>query len=149
VDSSLLELAIFLPFLLLTALALWRSGVRERSVIREELAGEVGRAVSAGEYAEIVADRVLRTRRIDPLRRRASAALVNAQHELAFRKRRVRHEGRDPDRDGLAVAWREEIWRLRAVVSAPPTAGLASELSDALARSSYKRLACNLDGTME
>lgn len=125
VGSSLLELAIFLPFLLLTALALWRSSVRERRVIREELAGEVGGAVSAGEYAEIVADRVLRTRRIDPLRPRASAALVNAQHELAFRKRRVRHEGRDPDRDTLAVAWRDEIWRLRAVVSSPHTAGLS------------------------
>jgi len=125
IGSSLLELAIFLPFLLLTALALWRSSVRERRVIREELAGEVGRALSAGEYAEIVADRVLRTRRIDPLRPRASAALVYAQHELAFRKRRVRHEGRDPDRDRLALAWRDEIWRLRAVVSSPPTAGLS------------------------
>ena len=125
IGSSLLELAIFLPFLLLTALALWRSSVRERRVIREELAGEVGRAVSAGEYAEIVADHVLRTRRIDPLRPRASAALVYAQHELAFRKRRVRHEGRDPDRDRLALAWRDEIWRLRAVVSSPPTAGLS------------------------
>ncbi len=30
---------------------------------REELAGERGRAVSHGEYNEIVADRVLRTRR--------------------------------------------------------------------------------------
>ena len=125
VGSSLLELAIFLPFLLLTALALWRSSVRERRVIREELAGEVGGAVSAGEYAEIVVDRVLRTRRIDPLRPRASAALVNAQHELAFRKRRVRHEGRDPDRDTLAVAWRDEIWRLRAVVSPRGAAGLS------------------------
>src|SRR5262245_42419961 len=124
VGSSLLELAIFLPFLLLTALALWRSSVRERRVIREELAGEIGRAVSAGEYAEIAADHVLRTRRIDPLRPRASAALVYAQHELAFRKRRVRHEGRDPERDSLAVAWRDEIWRLRAVVSLP-TAGLS------------------------
>jgi hypothetical protein len=122
VGSSLLELAIFLPFLLITALALWRSSVRERRVIREELAGEVGRAVSAGEYAEIVADHVLRTRRIDPLRPRASAALVYAQHELAFRKHRVRHEGRAPDRDSLAVAWRDEIFRLRAVVSSPPTA---------------------------
>jgi hypothetical protein len=118
----LLELAIFLPFLLLTALALWRSSVRERRVIREELAGEVGGAVSAGEYEEIVADRVLRTRRIDPLRPRASAALVN---ELAFRKRRVRHEGRDPDRDTLALAWRDEIWRLRAVVSSRGAAGLS------------------------
>jgi protease PrsW len=125
VGSSLLELAIFLPFLLLTALALCRSSVRERRVIREELAGEVGGAVSAGEYAEIVADRVLRTRRIDPLRPRASAALVNAQHELAFRKRRVRHKGRDPDRDSLALAWREEIFRLRAVVSPRGAAGLS------------------------
>ena len=125
IGSSLLELAIFLPFLLLTALALWRSSVRERRVIREELAGEVRGAVSAGEYAEIVADRALRTRRIDPVRPRASAALVNSQHELAFRKRRVRHEGRDPDRDRLALAWRDEIWRLRAVVSSPPTAGLS------------------------
>jgi protease PrsW len=125
VGTSLLELAIFLPFLLIAALALWRSSVRERRVIREELAGEVGRAVNAGEYAEIVADRVLRTRRIDPLRPRASAALVYAQHELAFRKRRVRHEGRDPDCDGLALAWRDEIFRLRAVVSLPPTAGLS------------------------
>jgi len=50
---------------------------------------------------------------------------VNAQHELAFRKRRVRHEGRDPDRDSIAVGWRVEIWRLRAVVSPPPTAGLS------------------------
>ena len=104
VSSSLLELTIFLPFLLITALALWRSCVRERRVIREELAGEVGRTVSAGEYEEIVADRVLRTRRIDPMRPRASAALVNAQHELAFRKRYARHEGRDPERDRLVVA---------------------------------------------
>src|SRR5262249_57267463 len=42
-SSSLLELAIFLPFLLLTALALWRSSVRERRVIRQQLAGHVGR----------------------------------------------------------------------------------------------------------
>jgi len=72
--------------------------------------------VSHGEYEEIVADRVLRTRRINPLRPRNSAALVNAQHELAFRKRRVRNAGRDPDHDSLVVEWRAAIWRLRAVV---------------------------------
>jgi hypothetical protein len=115
-SSSLLELTIFLPFLLITALALWRSSVRERRVICEELAGEVGRTVSQGEYEEIVGDRMLRTRRVDPMRRRASAALVNAQHELAFRKRRVSDEGQDPDRDSITVEWREEIWRLRVAV---------------------------------
>jgi protease PrsW len=113
VSSSLLELTIFLPFLLITGLALWRSSKRERQVIREELAGEVGRTVSADEYEEIVGDRL---RRFDPMRPRFSAALVNAQHELAFRKRRVRDEGLEPDRDSLAVGWRVEIWRLRAAM---------------------------------
>jgi hypothetical protein len=72
--------------------------------------------VSAGEYEEIVADGMLRTRRIDPMRRHVSAALVNAQHELAFRMRRVRDKGQDPERDILAAGWREEIWRLRVAV---------------------------------
>jgi hypothetical protein len=85
-------------------------------VIREELAEEVGRAVSPDDYQEIVDDRMLRTRRIDRAHRRASAALINAQHELAFRKRRVRDEGRDPELDGLAAGWRDEIRHLRATV---------------------------------
>jgi hypothetical protein len=50
------------------------------------------------------------------MRPRASAALVNAQHKLAFRKRRVKDQGEDPDRDGLAAGWRAEIWRLQAAV---------------------------------
>ncbi len=116
VSDTLMRLTIFLPFFLLVALAVWRSGVWERRVIREELAEEVGRAVSPGEYQEIVGDRMLRTRRIDRMRRRASAALTNAQHELAFRKRRVRDEGNNPELDGLAAGWRDEIRRLRTAV---------------------------------
>ena len=114
-SHSLMELTIFFPFLLIMAIALWRSGVWERRVIREELAGEVGRAVTPGEYHEIARDRILRTRRIDRMRRRASAALVNAQHELAFRRRRARDEDYDPERDLLVLGWREEIRRLRPV----------------------------------
>jgi hypothetical protein len=121
----LLELTLFLPFLLITALALWRSSVRERKVIREELAGEVGRTFSQREYEEIVGDRMLRTRRIDPMRPRASAALVNAQHELAFRKRYARGKGRDPDLDSLVAGRRDQIWRLRAVASPLRTAELS------------------------
>lgn len=116
VSGSLTQLAIFLPFLLIAALALWRSGVWERRVIREELAGEVGRAVSPVEYQEIVRDRIFRTRRVKGMGRRVSAALVNAQHELAFRKRRVRDEGKDPELDRLANDWRGEIRRLRTTV---------------------------------
>jgi RsiW-degrading membrane proteinase PrsW (M82 family) len=111
--GTLLQLTTFLPFAAIAGIALWRSGVWERRVIREELADEIGRAVTAKEYADIVRDRLLRTRRIDRMHRRASAALVNAQHELAFRKRRVRDERGDPDRDLLAAGWREDIQRLR------------------------------------
>jgi RsiW-degrading membrane proteinase PrsW (M82 family) len=114
--GSLVELTIFLPFVVIMAIALWRSGVWERRVIREELAEEVGREVSRDEYQRIAADRMFRTRRIDRLHPRESAALVNAQHELAFRKRHVRDAGGDPDRDPLVAGWRAEIARLRAAV---------------------------------
>jgi hypothetical protein len=117
VGGSLLHLTVHLPFLAIMATALWRSGVWERRVIREELAGEVGPggAVTPREYQDIVSDSMFRTRRIKLERPRASAALVNAQHELAFRKRRLKDDGKDPDRDPLVAGWREEIDRLRGL----------------------------------
>ena len=69
--------------------------------------------VTPNEYQDIVSDRILRTRRIQSMRPRASAALVNAQHELAFRKRRLKEAGQDLDRDPLIARWRGEIERLR------------------------------------
>jgi hypothetical protein len=111
--GSLTQLVIFLPFLILLLVVLWRSGDWERRVIREELASEIGRTISREEYHAILRDRMLRTRRIDRMHPRESAALVNAQHELAFRKRRVRNEGGDPDSDPLVGAWREDIRHLR------------------------------------
>jgi RsiW-degrading membrane proteinase PrsW (M82 family) len=113
VSGSLIQLTIFVPFLLIMALAVWRSGVWERRVIREELANEVGHSVTPKEYQAIAGDRMLRTRRVDRKRQQASAALVNAQNELAFRKRRVRNEGGDPERDSLVAGWREDIRRSR------------------------------------
>ena len=103
VSGSLIQLTIFVPFLLIMALAVWRSGVWERRVIREELANEVGRSVTPEEYQAIASDRMLRTRRVDRKHPQASAALVNAQNELAFRKRRVRTKAVIPN----GTAW----WR--------------------------------------
>lgn len=120
IEGSLAQLTLFLPFVLVAALALWRSGVWERRVIRDELADEVGRTVTREEYAEILGDGAFRTRRIDAIHPRASAALVNAQHELAFRKRRARDEAREPEADPLVAAWREEIRLLRALVAPHP-----------------------------
>jgi RsiW-degrading membrane proteinase PrsW (M82 family) len=114
VTGSLMQLTIFVPFLLIMAFAVWRSGVWERRVIREELASEVGHSVTPEEYQAIVGDRMLRTRRIDRRNPWRSAALVNAQHELAFRKRRVQDEGGDPEQDSLVTGWREDIRRLRS-----------------------------------
>jgi RsiW-degrading membrane proteinase PrsW (M82 family) len=113
VAGSVIQLTTFAPFLLIAAVALWRSGVWERRVIREELASEVGRSVTQGEYQRMLADGILRTRRIDELHPGRSAALVNAQNELAFRKRRVRDMQLDDERDALVDQWRQEIRRLR------------------------------------
>jgi RsiW-degrading membrane proteinase PrsW (M82 family) len=116
VSETLTQLITLLPFFIVIALALWRGGVWERRVIREELAGEVGRGVTPSEYQDIVRDRILRTRRISHMRPRASAALVNAQHELAFRKRQIRQEDKDVEADDLIAGWRHEIRHLRPAV---------------------------------
>src|SRR5215510_9355667 len=79
ISGTLIQLATFPLLLLIIVVALWRSGVWERRVIREELASEVGGAVTPAEYDAVLADRMLRTRRIDDLHPRDSAALVNAQ----------------------------------------------------------------------
>ena len=73
--GTLFQLTVFLPFVALMALVLWRSGVWERRVIREELEDEIGRAVTPTEYGEIVGDGLLRTRRIDRMHPRTSPAL--------------------------------------------------------------------------
>src|SRR5215470_9576669 len=113
--GSLLHLTVHLPFLLIMAVAVWRSGAWERRVIREELADEIAAngPVTAREYRDIVADRIFRTRRIEEMRPHTSAALVNAQNELAFRKRRLKDTGLDPERDPLVAALRREIARVR------------------------------------
>lgn len=111
--TSLSNVVIFLPFVLLMAWILRRSGDHERAVIREELEDEVGRAVTSAEFAAIAADRRYRTRRVDGAHRSISAELVNAQNELAFRKRRLKDRGFDPSADPVLARWRERIDNLR------------------------------------
>jgi RsiW-degrading membrane proteinase PrsW (M82 family) len=115
VQGSLVDVVVFLPFVVIMAVVLWRSGRWERQVIREELADEMDPIVSRAEYAAIRADRIFRTRRIDTHDRRHSCAIVEAQHELAFRKRRVKDDGGNAELDPLVAAWRREIERLRAL----------------------------------
>lgn len=110
---SLMQLVVFLPFVVIGAVALWRSGRWERRVIREELATEVAPAVLPEEQEAIQRDGMFRTRRIARLDRQRSAAIVRAQHELGFRKRRVSTEGGNPDTDALVAGWRSELARLR------------------------------------
>jgi protease PrsW len=112
--SSVRDILIFLPFVMIAALVLWRSDVWERRVIREELGTEPGDVVSAPEYDDIVHDMALRTRRMDRMDPRIAAALVNTQNELAFRKRWLREAGTDPASDTAAAHLREQIRRLHA-----------------------------------
>jgi RsiW-degrading membrane proteinase PrsW (M82 family) len=115
-SASLANLILFLPFALLMIFVIRQSGHAERRVIREELADEVGRSVTPEEYQAVLADRVYRTRRIEARDRAASAALVNAQHELAFRKRRLRDRHLDPDADPRVAERRAQIARLRGLI---------------------------------
>ena len=114
VVASVQNLLLFLPFVLLVLVTLRASGKWERRVIEEQLASEVGGAVTPGEFAEIRRDGIFRTRRLKRGDRRRSAALVNAQHELAFRKQAVTADGGDPESDELVASWRREIADLRA-----------------------------------
>jgi RsiW-degrading membrane proteinase PrsW (M82 family) len=115
-SASLLDLIVFLPFVLLLAFLLYRSGRWEREVIRAELASEAPACVTAVEQRQIERDGAFRTRRIESKHPVASAALVRLQHELAFRKRYVRTRGEDPESDLLVAYWRGEILRVRALV---------------------------------
>jgi hypothetical protein len=112
-QASVSNLVIFLPFALLLAWIIRRSGRWERTVIREELASEVGTSLTPEEFADVERDSTFRTRRISARDRAVSAALVNAQNELAFRKRRLRDRGHDPEGDPVVAGRRAEIASLR------------------------------------
>ncbi len=101
------------PFVALAGLMLWRSGEWERQVIRDELAQEVEPVITLQEYQGVLADRMLHTRRIQGMSKSLSASIVNAQNELAIRKWRLSHHGKDPNTDLLVASWREEVTRLR------------------------------------
>jgi protease PrsW len=112
--SSIREALLFLPFVMVAALVLWRSDVWERRLIRDELNAEVGDAVSEAEYNDIITDPPLRTLRMDRLNDKTAAALVNAQNELAFRKHWLRDKGKDLESDAIVARLRDEIRRLHA-----------------------------------
>ncbi|OQA41995.1 MAG: hypothetical protein BWY52_02365 [Chloroflexi bacterium ADurb.Bin325] len=90
-----------------------RSGRWEQAVIRTELAGEVGKVITADEYRILLAEGLFSLRSAPNYPARISRAIVNAQNELAFRKWRVRFEGGDPEADAIVAGWREDIaaWR--------------------------------------
>jgi RsiW-degrading membrane proteinase PrsW (M82 family) len=112
--ASVSNAVIFLPFVAIAWWLLRRSGDWERAVIREELATEIGAGISSAEYEAVLLDRRWRTRRIDRRPHAASKRLVNAQNELAFRKRRVRDRGGDPEADPGVAAWRAAIAEARS-----------------------------------
>ncbi|MCO5189293.1 MAG: PrsW family intramembrane metalloprotease [Anaerolineae bacterium] len=112
--ATLRALLIFLPFVGLTLLLLWLSGKWEVGVIKEELQDEAEAIVTPTEYGLIERDSVWHTHRLDKADKKRSRQIIRAQNELAFRKRRVRSDGDNPDNDVLVSEWRSEIVRLRA-----------------------------------
>ncbi|MEB3212933.1 MAG: hypothetical protein VKL39_16385 [Leptolyngbyaceae bacterium] len=64
-------------------------------------------------------DRLFRTRHIDGINRKTSAAIVKAQNELAIRKWQLKHEGKSLPTDPLVRSWRGELARLRDAPQGP------------------------------
>ncbi len=106
---------------LLLAVLLVRSARYEQRVIREELAHEIGGAITREEYAGIGAEGRFALRRIPGVPARTSRDLVNAQNRIALLRARARHEGRDPTVDVQVVAWRAEVDRLRSSLTGVPS----------------------------
>lgn len=105
---------LFLPVWVLAGVMLARSGHWQRTVLRIELAGEVGGAVTRPEYEDVLRDHPLARRRIPGLSGRRSARLVAAQNALAFRRYQVRAAGGDVAYDPLVQRIRGEVARRRA-----------------------------------
>jgi protease PrsW len=115
IASTIKSVIIFLPFLIALFWALKRSGEWERAVIREELQNEAPEIVSADDLKRIAALRTLGERTAAGLSARNSARLVNAQNEIAFRKHRLKRDGRNPESDPLIAGWRAEVRALRGI----------------------------------
>ncbi len=114
-------LAVNGPAYLLLAIALWRSGLQERRLLRSMLAQELtsgSGAVNEAELAAARAEGILRLRHAPGLAGERGRALVLAQNELAYRRHRVLLRGGDPATDGAAAAWRARIAGLRGVGAA-------------------------------
>ncbi len=90
-----------------------RSGAWEQSVIRAELAEEIGAAITEDEYRLLAAESLFGLRSAPYYPPRVSRAIVNAQNELALRKWRVRAEGGNPAQDAVVAGWRADIAALR------------------------------------
>ncbi|MFI0606955.1 MAG: PrsW family intramembrane metalloprotease [Anaerolineae bacterium] len=119
--AAVTALAVNGPAFLLLAIAVWRSGLQERRLLRAMLAQELSSGSGAVDEAELAAARaegILRLRRAPGLAGERGRALVLAQNELAYRRHRVLLHGGDPATDGKAMAWRARIAGLR--VLSPP-----------------------------
>jgi protease PrsW len=102
-----------------------KSARYERTTIREELTaladteGDADAVITPAELAALEAESLRGLRVIPGVEAATSRALVTAQNKLALARRQARTEGRDPDSDLVAGAWRAEIRALRVGPAGP------------------------------
>lgn len=101
---------ICLPIILWMLLS---SGNWERRVIREQLADEVGRTISAEEYAGVQAEKRFGLRKVTGYSAKVGREIRDAQNALAMHKHYLKRRGRPVEGDPLAEYYRAEVARLR------------------------------------
>jgi RsiW-degrading membrane proteinase PrsW (M82 family) len=113
--QALTRLTLQLFPLLLLIVAVVQSGQWEQRIFQEQLADEIGQAITPDEYADLCTENYFGLRQIANYPKRISNAIVNAQNKLALRKLTVLQAGKDPMTDRLAQVWRDRITHLRQV----------------------------------
>lgn len=96
ISMSVRGLVVFVPFVVLIAVMLWKTGTWELKTVRDELADESDEIVTPEERSVIANEGRWRIRRYGWLPRSKSSELVTAQNELAFAKQWAAQHGNDP-----------------------------------------------------
>lgn len=95
--------------------ALYVSSQWERHTIQAELQDEIGISVTPEEYEQLKTEQRFGLRKIPGYPARTSRAIVNAQNELAFRKKWLSQTGQESATDVVVLAWRDRISHLRSL----------------------------------
>lgn len=108
--ETLMINVIIIPILLVQLL---KSGNKERQTIKDELADEVGGAITAEEYQGVLEEKRFRLRKIHGYPKKVAKKIRNLQNSLAFHKDYLKNKNQSLENDPVREYYIQEIAKLR------------------------------------